>query len=386
MTAGATRDAILHIIRDNTPPSVLSSVASCVYAQYTNILITFSEGLQASSAQNVSNYVLNNGVTVQSATLLADGKSVVLQVSPPLDKLNCTTVTVSGIADLTGYNTASGKFVTVVKTPVQATGPQNLIVVEVEDYDFNRSPGVGSGATGYSWVFERAVPGYQGSGYMTVEPAAGGLNIGNIPPVIYDGPRLDYCINFPVAGTYYVWARGSTGVNDGSRNSCHMAVDGVSQDEFSRRIGNRVNNWGGDPVNFDLFGWTNDANSPPAQVTIAAPGLHIINILVRESGMRLDRFLLTTDAAFSLGVSDVGPGATGREPIPSLGIARDVAGNARISWTGQGWLLQGTTELNSNPAATVWQDLPQFSSSPLLIPAGYFGSGPTNVFFRLICK
>ena len=78
--------------------------------------------------------------------------------------------------------------------------------------------------------------------------------------------------------------------------------------------------------------------------------------------------------------------ATGREPIPSLGIARDVAGNARISWTGQGWLLQGTTELNSNPAATVWQDLPQFSSSPLDIPAGYFGSGPTNVFFRLICK
>ena len=67
----------------------------------------------------------------------------------------------------------------------------------------------------------------------------------------------------------------------------------------------------------------------------------------------------------------------------NLTLVRDIAGNATISWQGAGWRLQATTALDVNPNLTVWQDQPFPSGT--VIPAGYFGTGNTNVFFRLIC-
>src|SRR5437867_2394411 len=77
-----------------------------------------------------------------------------------------------------------------------------------------------------------------------------------------------------------------------------MGLDGDSPAESLRRVGNAVNNWGGNSTD---FGWVNSANDAPARVNISTPGLHTINIWPREDGTRIDKFVLTTDAAFNPG-------------------------------------------------------------------------------------
>lgn len=66
----------------------------------------------------------------------------------------------------------------------------------------------------------------------------------------------------------------------------------------------------------------------------------------------------------------------------ALSIVRNGDGSATISWPGTGFTLQATDELKADPAQTVWQDQPFIS--PTVIPPGFFGTGKTNVFFRLI--
>ena len=50
---------------DVTPPQVVSAELM----SSTNLLINFSEALKSSIAQNKSNYLINNGITVSSAVL-----------------------------------------------------------------------------------------------------------------------------------------------------------------------------------------------------------------------------------------------------------------------------------------------------------------------------
>jgi hypothetical protein len=222
---------------------------------------------------------------------------------------------------------------------------------------------------------------------MDASPANGGFSGNAGVDGITNAPRLDYCINFPVAGTYYAWFRGATHANDGSRNSLHFGLDGVIPGEFTLRVGNRVNNWGGDAGNFDVFGWVRDVNGTGAgsvaQITIPTAGVHTLNVWMREAGLSFDRFLLTTDSAFTVTVAEPGPAATGRPATRNLSIVRNAGGSVTISWPGAGWVLQGTDVLKNSPAQTQWQNLPY--TSPLVIPPGFFGTGNTNVFFRLLC-
>ena len=37
----------------------------------------------------------------------------------------------------------------------------------------------------------------------------------------------------------------------------------------------------------------------PATITIGSPGLHTLSVYMREDGMRVDRILLSTDAALT---------------------------------------------------------------------------------------
>jgi hypothetical protein len=105
---------------------------------------------------------------------------------------------------------------------------------------------------------------------------------------------------------------------------------------------------------------------------------------MREDGMKLDTFVLTTNSAFFLNATDVGPsgivrGGPGVVTPVALSIRQDTNGVVTITWPGTGWTLQATDNLN--PGETVWQDQP--FTSPVIIPDGFFGTGNTNVFFRL---
>jgi hypothetical protein len=333
-----TREAVVTITRDQTPPTILSAVApgACTAPQYTKVLVQFSEVLDPGTANNPANYLVNNGgVGVTSARLLTgggftqtalgalpgDGRTVELMLATPLPSDNCNTVQARNIRDFCTFNVGGGQAPIELRTPIQGTGSQNLIVIEAENFDFNRSPGTTNvgGAQGRLnenfWVTDTALPGFLGSGYVDAIPNLTSFG-GNLPeePAFYASPRLDYCVNVPVSGTYYIWMRGST-ANDGGNNSLHVAVDGVSVDDRARRIGNRVNNWGGDAANVNAFGWINDAQIAPAAIDLTA-GVHTINILMREDGLRIDRFLLTTDSGFTLAPADQGPPASPRQALP----------------------------------------------------------------------
>jgi hypothetical protein len=69
--------ALLTVVADTVPPAV----AGALNQGATNVVVFYSEPVEAASATNRLNYVLN-GVTIQAAALRSDNRSVLLTVSP----------------------------------------------------------------------------------------------------------------------------------------------------------------------------------------------------------------------------------------------------------------------------------------------------------------
>ncbi|RJP63216.1 MAG: T9SS C-terminal target domain-containing protein [Ignavibacteriales bacterium] len=64
---------------DTKPPQPVYITS---YGEETKVIVEFSEMLDESTAENKSNYVFDNGVSVQTAVLALDGKSVILTTTP----------------------------------------------------------------------------------------------------------------------------------------------------------------------------------------------------------------------------------------------------------------------------------------------------------------
>jgi hypothetical protein len=82
-------------LADNSPP-VLNMVSAGGDA--ARVTVVFSEPVEAGSAESSANYSINNGITVSSAYLDTDLKTVVLTVSPLLENI-VYTLTVNHIRD-----------------------------------------------------------------------------------------------------------------------------------------------------------------------------------------------------------------------------------------------------------------------------------------------
>jgi hypothetical protein len=78
---------------DQTPPAVASTIA---YS--SGVLITFTELVDAASAASAANYAIDKGVTIQSATLLSNGRMVQLATSA-LQAGTTYTLTLNNIKD-----------------------------------------------------------------------------------------------------------------------------------------------------------------------------------------------------------------------------------------------------------------------------------------------
>ena len=70
--------AILTVVPDTTPPSVLNAS----YVNPTNVVMTFSEPLETSSATNMANYVFPDGLPVVSAAFGSDNQTINLTTAP----------------------------------------------------------------------------------------------------------------------------------------------------------------------------------------------------------------------------------------------------------------------------------------------------------------
>ncbi len=123
---------------DTTPPTIASAKAG---AAGTQLFVTFSEEISAASLTGAT--FTSDAFTVRSRRLLADGKTVVLAISP-FDVKAGATVAVSGIRDLMNNLIAEGSTATVEPYPLPAVITAN----------------VGALADGYELVLATDVPVY----------------------------------------------------------------------------------------------------------------------------------------------------------------------------------------------------------------------------------
>ena len=106
---------------------------------------------------------------------------------------------------------------------------------------------------------------------------------------VVESPRLSYEVNFVKAGTHYVWVKGlgATETDD----SIHVGLNG--------RI-----SWTSDKMHkfFTEFDWSNrtmSSTQPRATIYIPSPGLHTIDLWMREDGFVVDKILLTIDEDYT---------------------------------------------------------------------------------------
>jgi hypothetical protein len=101
-------------------------------------------------------------------------------------------------------------------------------------------------------------------------------------------PRMDYHVQFDEPGTYYVWVRGLA--DSGDEDSVHLGLNGVAPPTAQH-----VHPF--DP--FKQWVWTN-TNRDGARVVLEVnrPGVHTLNVWMREDGFLLDHLLLTRDSAY----------------------------------------------------------------------------------------
>ena len=98
-------------------------------------------------------------------------------------------------------------------------------------------------------------------------------------------PRMDYHLRFDEPGRYYVWVRGRA--DSGDEDSVHVGLNGVAPPSAQHVY----------PFEpFKQWVWTN-TNRQGARVVLEVnrPGVHTVNVWMREDGFLLDRLLFTRD-------------------------------------------------------------------------------------------
>ena len=199
------------------------------------------------------------------------------------------------VFDEDGATSVDNIVITVSQPP---TGPlcfqvaSGTVVIEAENYSA-ATPGTGA-QSAFTWE-SYSDPQASGGTAMRVPNGSGGGWTG----LDLTGPRLDYDINFPQAGTYRLWVR--TSAASGNDDSFHAGLDGVGYTNSTGvGMGNIVGSWG----------WTNDANSGQAvEIVVNTAGLHTLNIWMREDGVQVDKILLGINATAPQGTS-------GRKKVP----------------------------------------------------------------------
>jgi hypothetical protein len=211
---------------------------------------------------------------------------------------------------------------TVVNNNVAIPG---LLAIEAEHFNTNTSIAV----NGTSWEFATNKSGFSGTGTMVASPNVN-LNV-NVDTTI--SPRLDYNLNFDVAGTYYVWVRalGDSAPGSSQDDSVNVGIDGLLPASSSKITGFPP---GG-------FVWSKTTvASTPATLVVSNAGSHTINVWMREDGFNFDKLLFTTNSAYApTGFGPVESGGASEKPVLTYAAA---ANGVRLSWTGGGALQAAT--------------------------------------------
>lgn len=150
-----------------------------------------------------------------------------------------------------------------------------LVVFEAERYSYAEQPGT----QGANWEFDSEPLGYVGPGTMQSLPDSGIDH-----ELTVDGPALVYSLRFETLGTYYVFGRGHA--PSPHSDAVHAGVNGVPVTTSGSK---GLSGWGTD------YTWQMRDRSDQISITIPAAGDYEFWVWMKEDGVVLDRFLLSTD-------------------------------------------------------------------------------------------
>lgn len=166
-------------------------------------------------------------------------------------------------------------------------------VIEAENYS-----ALIAAHDGYNWAIA-SDPQAVGGKVMEIDD---GADVIYETDYLAEAARIDYAVNFAEAGQHYLWVRGfgKNGVSD----TLHMGINNTQQLKAEK-------------VYFKPeLGWTWSKKQlgdwRPIYIDVPSPGVHAINVWVRESGNQFDRFILTKDASFE-------PSGNGPAESPRVG-------------------------------------------------------------------
>ena len=94
------------VISQLAGPDTIGPVLANVTPSENSLVVNFNEALDQTSAETVSNYALDNGISIISASL--NGSVVTLGISPALSEGNTYTLTASNVTDVAGNVMAPG--------------------------------------------------------------------------------------------------------------------------------------------------------------------------------------------------------------------------------------------------------------------------------------
>jgi len=228
-----------------------------------------------------------------------------------------------------------------------------LLAVEAEHFDTNTP----IAANGTSWELTTNNAGFSGEGAMEAVP---NVNL-NVNVDITVSPRLDYNLDFPTAGTYYVWVRGLADSAPGpsQSDSVNVGLDGVLPASSSRITGF--------PPGGYVWSLTTVA-STPATLVVPDAGPHVLNVWMREDGFIFDKLVVTTNNAYV--PTGLGPAETVGPSAPVLTFTLVGSSQLQLTWTGGGVLEAATA------APGPYSPVPGGGSSPVTVnlelPARFF--------------
>jgi hypothetical protein len=105
--------------------------------------------------------------------------------------------------------------------------------------------------------------------------------------------HVTFAFTAPVAGTYKVWGRFLVGPAGGEDDSLWARIDGspfVQWNDIFPRVGNASYRWDSE----------HDTVNGNAVVTRnLGAGAHVLEIAYRETGLKIDRLLVTNDLVFT---------------------------------------------------------------------------------------
>lgn len=156
------------------------------------------------------------------------------------------------------------------------------VSLEAEHYH-SKAPGINRAWTAYE--------SNQASNRKAMQVLGAGVGTGSTTT----GSLMEYKINFKTPGTYKVWIRNAAMDGSGANNSVHVGLNGncLTCAQGSLGMGKASRN----------FVWTNTTggNKQGVNLEINSPGIHSLEIWMREDGVQLDKIYLTQSGQIPTG-------------------------------------------------------------------------------------